>query len=60
MAAKPAGIDMERNYVTVTLCITVILSFYRIVLLLFIMHRPMFIVLILTAYEWLPPFAADV
>ena len=41
-------------------CITVILSFYRVILfvLLFIMH--MLIVLILPAYKWLLPFAADV
>jgi len=39
-------------------CVTVILSFYGIVVLLFILH--MFIVLILLAYKWLPPFAADV
>jgi len=28
MAAKPAGIDTERNYVTVTLCIAHNFSFY--------------------------------
>jgi len=26
MAAKPAGIDMERNYVAVTLCTTILHS----------------------------------
>jgi len=40
--------------------ITVILSFYRIVLFCIILyHSYLFIVLILPAYKWLPPFAAN-
>ena len=41
-------------------CITVIISF--IVLFYFVLFfiMDMFIVLILPAYKWLPPFAADV
>ena len=49
------------SYCASSHCITVILSFCRIVLFCVIVyHAYMFIVLILPAYNWLPPFAADV
>ena len=41
-------------------CITAILSFYRIVLFCIIVHHAYVCCIVLPAYKWLPPFAADV